>query len=139
LTTSPPVANLPDIHFIYFATGAQSDFQTLPYLQTLLSKYPIRSIDGLPALTEDLMWDDDVPLFMTGKFAALRLGPGAGNLEGARIGAERIAWAMPEIVGKGSGGVYDGENDLKEASMKSGGYRYAAGIGSRYEALEMDV
>ncbi|EGP82971.1 uncharacterized protein MYCGRDRAFT_97150 [Zymoseptoria tritici IPO323] len=139
LITEPPISSLPEFHFIYFATGVQSDYQTLPYLQTMLAKYPMESIDGLPALTEDLMWDEDVPLFMTGKFAALRLGPGAGNLEGARIGAERIAWAMPDVLRKGSGGVYHSEaGEEEKEGVQSGGYRYAAGIGSRYESLAVE-
>lgn len=85
------------------------------------------------------MWDEDVPLFMTGKFAALRLGPGAGNLEGSRVGAERIAWAMPEVLGRGSGGVFYGEGGEEEdLGGKDGGYRYAAGIGSRFESLVVE-
>ena len=32
-------------------------------------------------------------------FAGLQLGPGAANLEGARAGAERIAWRLQEILG----------------------------------------
>lgn len=59
----------------------QSDFNSLPCLQTLATRYPVQSFEGLPALNEDLMWKDEVPLFVTGRMAALRLGPGAGNLE----------------------------------------------------------
>lgn len=40
-----------------------------------------------------------MPLFATGRLAALRLGPGAPNLEGARLGAERIAWGLEEVLG----------------------------------------
>lgn len=45
------------------------------------------------------MWRDDIPLFFTGKCAGLRLGPGAGNLAGARMGAERVAWKVEELLG----------------------------------------
>jgi len=46
------------------------------------------------------MWNDEVPLFVTGRLAGLRLGPGAPNLVGARIGAERIAWNVEDVLKK---------------------------------------
>lgn len=104
----------------------------------MCAKYPVENFDGLPALTDDLMWREDVPLFLTGKFAALRLGPGAGNLEGARLGAERIAWAMGDLLRKdGEGGAAGGAGNggIEESS---GEYRFAAGIGSRFETLEVE-
>lgn len=64
ITTTPLIADMPKIHFVYFATGVQSEYEKLNYLQGLLAKHPIESIDGLPALTDDLMWSPDVPLFM---------------------------------------------------------------------------
>lgn len=129
ITTDPPISDLPPIDFIYFATGVHSDFETLPYLKNIVEKYPIEAYDGLPALTDDLMWKEDVPLFVTGKFAALRLGPGAGNLEGARLGGERVAWGMEDVFGE-----KDAEaEDLDRRDSNS--MRYAAGIGSRFEAL----
>lgn len=134
VTTSPPIENLPKFHHIYFATGVQSDFQSLPYLQTLCKKFPIDSYGGLPALTDDLMWREDVPLFMTGKFASLRVGPGSANLEGARLGAERIAWGLQDFLEKWDGvdDVCGGKEVITEDSSE---YRFAAGIGSRYESL----
>ena len=57
---------------------------------------PIKVIGGMPCLTDDLAWADDVPLFITGRLAGLRIGPDCGNLEGARVGAERISWAVNE-------------------------------------------
>ncbi|EME85088.1 uncharacterized protein MYCFIDRAFT_187817 [Pseudocercospora fijiensis CIRAD86] len=102
ILTSPPISEpLPEFHHIYFATGIQSNILTLPYLTHLHAKYPIKIHDGLPAITEDLMWREDIPLFVTGRFAGLRLGPGAGNLEGARVGAERIVWGLEEVLGRG--------------------------------------
>jgi len=44
-----------------------------------------------------------VPCFFTGALAALRLGPGAANLAGARAGAERVARAVEELLGVGDG------------------------------------
>lgn len=96
--TEPPIPNLPAFDFLYFATGIQSDFFALPYLQTLLARHPIDGHGGLPCLTEDLMWKKDLPFFVTGRFAGLQLGPAAGNLGGARVGAERIAWAIEDLL-----------------------------------------
>lgn len=74
----------------------------------------------------------------TGKFAALRLGPGAGNLEGARIGAERIAWAMSDVLGKGPYGVGDEHDDDDDSKYMTDEYRYRAGIGSRFDSLKLE-
>jgi hypothetical protein len=99
-------------------------------------KYPIEYHAGLPALTEDLAWREGVPLFVTGKLAGLRLGPGAGNLEGARVGAERVVWGLERMLGLEGGG--GGEED-EEEEEDLGAYRFAAGIGSRFERLEVGV
>ncbi|PSK45313.1 hypothetical protein B9Z65_2453 [Elsinoe australis] len=94
-----PAVEYPPIDYIYFATGIPTDFEKLPYLQTLIRKHPVDGIGGLPCLNDDMAWCDEVPLYMTGKLAALRIGPGAANLAGARIGAERIAWSIQEKLG----------------------------------------
>ena len=99
MRTEPPIPDLPRIDYIYYATGAPVDFQSTPILQSILKEYPIHGHAGLPCVNDDLMWNEDVPLFVTGRLAGLRLGPGAGNLGGARIGAERIAWSIGELLG----------------------------------------
>ena len=149
LTTNPPIPDLPEIDYIYFAIGVQSDISTLPFMQKMMADYPLEVRDGLPTLTDDLAWRDDVPLFCAGKFAGLRLGPGAANLEGARAGAERIVLAVEKVLGEGEvgcggdGGIgkgrrdsgFEGEVDQGEDSSES---RYRSGLGSRYEALMVD-
>lgn len=133
LTTSPPIQDLPQIDHIYFATGVQSNISTLPFMQSFLSQYPMETYDGLPALTDDLAWKDDVPLFCAGKFAGLRLGPGAANLEGARAGAERIVLAVEKMLGVGE------EKGRRDSGYEEDdGKRYEAGLGSRYEVLGME-
>ncbi|KAF5624992.1 FAD-binding protein [Fusarium sp. NRRL 52700] len=81
--TNPPI-DMPAMDYMYFATGIQTDFSSLPYLQTILEKYPIEGRGGFPCINNDLMWNDEVPLFMMGRLAALRLGPAAPNLGGAQ-------------------------------------------------------
>lgn len=139
LTTTPPIDELPSMDYIYFATGVQSDISTLPFMQSITAQYPLETYDGLPKLTDDLAWRDDVPLFCAGKFGGLRLGPGAANLEGARAGAERIALAVEKMLGvdekarRDSG--YGGEEDEESGVSQK---RYGAGLGSRFEGLSMD-
>ncbi|KAF5665416.1 FAD-binding protein [Fusarium circinatum] len=110
--TNPPI-NMPAMDYMYFATGIQTDFSSLPYLQTILEKYPIEGRGGFPCINNDLMWNDDVPLFMMGRLAALRLGPAAPNLGGAQVGAERIAWAIEDRVARQ--GEDEGEDYRKGA------------------------
>lgn len=130
--TEPPIPNLPSMDYIYFATGIKTDFRTLPYLQTMLEKYPIKGVGGFPCLTEDLMWNADVPLFMTGRLAALQVGPAAPNLGGARIGAERIAWAIEDLIPHP-------EESFTDEREKAGNLRgYLSGHGNMYGSLEVE-
>lgn len=131
IITEPPISEMPEIDYIYYATGAQAGCDELSLLRTMLTNYPIDTHGGLPALTDDLMWSTNVPLFVTGRLAALRLGPGAGNLEGARMGAERVAWALHDMLGSEMKRTADdptGEQDDMDNA-------YHAGIGSRFASL----
>lgn len=129
LTTNPPIPDLPPIDYIYFATGVKTDVTELPLLRRMQDEYPIETKEGLPCLTDDLMWRSDVPLFLTGRLAALRLGPGAPNLEGARLGAERVAWGLEEVLG----GSRDADHDDDSRILKS--RECFCGLGNRYAGL----
>lgn len=141
--TEPPIEDLPAVDYIYFATGIQSDFTTLPYLQNLLKDYPVQGFGGFPCLNEDLMWKDDVPLFVTGRLAALRLGPAAPNIGGARVGAERIALAVDQILSRSTTESPSNEDIENKEEIGVGGQRdrenglfnYASGTGSKYNSL----
>ncbi|KAL4873476.1 hypothetical protein BDV12DRAFT_182284 [Aspergillus spectabilis] len=130
LVTDPPIPDLPEIDYMYFATGMHMDVRELPFLQQMHRDYPIETIQGLPCLTNDLMWQADVPLFVTGRLAALRLGPGAPNLEGARLGAERIAWSMEEVLGKLAFGKEETDEEELDQSKEC-----FCGLGNRYAGL----
>lgn len=146
VTTEPPLDNLPPFDYIYFATGIQSDFKTLPYLQNMLKDYPIQGFGGFPCLNEDLMWQDDVPLFVTGRLASLRIGPAAPNIGGARIGAERIALALDEAISRpGHKGSFKesffAEKETVVDGRRDSGvdlFNYASGTGSKYSSLGED-
>ncbi|KAL2008013.1 hypothetical protein VTN00DRAFT_7995 [Thermoascus crustaceus] len=134
ITTDPPIPDLPPrIDYLYFATGVNSNVSEIPLLRTINCEYPIEVKQGLPCITDDLMWKQDVPLFVTGKLAALRLGPGAANLEGARLGAERVAWALEETLGKGKGD----EKAEEESSASSTLLKSFCGLGNRYAGLSL--
>ncbi|KAJ5748413.1 uncharacterized protein N7511_010109 [Penicillium nucicola] len=121
LETSPPIPTLPPIDYIYFATGARTDVREMPLLREMNEQYPIEVKSGFPCLTNDLSWRDDVPLFMTGRMASLRLGPAAPNLEGARVGAERVTWGIEEVLHKG-----------RDIGEQCEGF---CGLGNRYASL----
>lgn len=82
------------------------------------------------------MWNDEVPLFVTGRFAGLRLGPGAPNLVGARIGAERIAWNVEAVLkgigrARGKKDCYESPDESSDENMNT----YAAARNNRFESL----
>lgn len=108
----------------------KSDVNEFPLLESMRRDYPIETKQGLPCITDDLMWQPDVPLFVTGRLAALRLGPGGGNLEGARMGAERIAWGLEEML-------ESKDNSSNKAEFKAETDCFC-GLGNRYAQLEVD-
>ncbi|KIX92938.1 uncharacterized protein Z520_11414 [Fonsecaea multimorphosa CBS 102226] len=138
------------IDHIIYATGAASSIEKVPCLQQMLEKYPIRSINGLPRLSDDLMWRDDIPLFLTGGLAGLRLGPGAANLAGARQGAERIAWKIEDLLGREQtplpneeGWVFTGMDgtqplDRERNAMAEERSEYTGGFANQFEALTLN-
>ncbi|GAB7342397.1 hypothetical protein MBLNU457_g0612t2 [Dothideomycetes sp. NU457] len=115
IETDPPSSKLPAFDFIYHATGAASRIEDLPCLHSMHRDFPIRTCGGMPCLDEDLKWRKDVPLFVTGRFASLKLGPGAANLSGARTGAERIAQAVQSTK-------EDGDEDNRRWRVSDEGY-----------------
>ena len=128
--TNPPIEDLPLMDYIYFATGMPPDVRSFPCLQSISSQCPIDHVGGLPCLTDRLRWRDDVPLYVTGALAGLRIGPGAGNLGGARLAAERIALDIEDMrLGDASNEEMCG-TEKGEAQL-----RYSLGLGSKFSAL----
>lgn len=94
--------SLENIDYIVYATGSKPDIEGQPMMKDICTKYPIDIINGVPCLTDDLQWNEEIPLFMLGRFAMLKTGPSSANLDGGRIGAERIGWYLQHLkeIGK---------------------------------------
>ncbi|KAG6116270.1 hypothetical protein E4U13_001999 [Claviceps humidiphila] len=130
--THPPL-DMPSFDYIYFATGVQTNVSNLPYLQTIQKKYPINSFGGFPCVNEDLMWRKDLPLYCVGRLSALQLGPAAPNIGGAKLGAERVAWAIEDTI------TPSGYRDDENAPCRDGGMtNYLSGHGNMYSALALE-
>lgn len=129
-TETTSYSTLPNMaDHIIFCTGMSPSFTDIPFLQTLRKDYPIGTLGGLPVLNDELAWNDEVPCFFTGALAALRLGPGAANLAGARLGAERVAWGVERVLdgfgrnGLEAGGLEDAEGLAAERDEFTGSFR----------------
>ncbi|CAI5757361.1 unnamed protein product [Candida verbasci] len=92
---------LSNVDFIYFATGIRANVNSLKFLQPILNEQKIDIVEGYPCLTDNLQWNEEVPLFMTGKNASLKIGPTSANLDGARTAAERIGWYLQDLKQRG--------------------------------------
>ncbi|KAL8828195.1 MAG: hypothetical protein Q9191_002734 [Dirinaria sp. TL-2023a] len=131
IETEPTIPGFPSqVDYVYYATGARPDIEHLPFLSKIRQNVPIKVIGGMPCLTEDLAWASDVPLYVSGKLAGLRIGPDCGNLEGARVGAERISWAVNERMERQKGKITDEEDPLDAIYQRIGSV-------NMYESLEM--
>ncbi len=78
---------------IWLATGAQLHTSNEPLLSELQAIYPAEIVGGLPILEDHLRWPGS-QVFVMGGLAALRVGPTARNLSGARMASQRIVPAL---------------------------------------------
>lgn len=78
---------------LWLATGTRPDVAADRLTAALQARHPTRIIDGWPVLDEHLRWPG-TSVHVLGRLAMLALGPAAGNLWGARVGAARVADAI---------------------------------------------
>lgn len=116
--------------YLMVATGAKVDFASLPFLRTIQRTHPIRLVGGMPVLTADLEYRRDVPLFVTGAYAGLQIGPAAGNLGGMRDSADRIANRLLELLSLPEAAVPKAE----EQTVRIGGTEKEEGPTSKPKA-----
>jgi hypothetical protein len=142
--------SLERVDHVVYATGISSDFHSIPLIQELINRGEIETVGGMPVLTDDLQMSVEVPFFVTGRLAGLRLGIGAANLEGARMGVERIAWKVRELLrekGWGENEVdvgeegdigYGSENGREEkGGVEVDMRRLGLGMENQFEVLEL--
>ncbi|WP_048320709.1 FAD/NAD(P)-binding protein [Crocosphaera watsonii] len=79
---------------IWLATGTRFSAMEHPLLQEVLETYPTEIVNGLPVLDEYLRLPKS-NFFIMGGLAALRIGPVARNIGGARMACKSI---VPAIV-----------------------------------------
>jgi hypothetical protein len=101
-------SDLKNLQFICYATGTSPSIASQPLMASMINDHPIDIIKGVPCLTDDLQWTSDVPLFVLGRYAMLRTGPSSANLDGGRLGAERIGWYVQDMKAKGRDGLCPG-------------------------------
>jgi glycine/D-amino acid oxidase-like deaminating enzyme len=75
---------------VWLATGTRPDAGADRLTASLQATHPTRVVDGWPVLDEQLRWPG-TNVHVLGRLAMLTLGPAAGNLWGARVGAARVA------------------------------------------------
>jgi hypothetical protein len=78
---------------LWLATGSRFDAQAEPLLNKIMQQYPQPLVHGFPILDEHLRWNS-CELFIMGGLAALRVGPTARNISGARMASDRIVPAL---------------------------------------------
>ncbi len=81
-----------DTNEVWLATGSVATVERGLY-RAMVMRLPVPTAGGLPALDHQLRWGG-APVHLVGSAAALVLGPAAGNLAGARAGAERVTAAI---------------------------------------------
>ncbi len=93
-TAAPHISHIHQpIDRIWLATGSQLNVTHWPLLAATRSQFPAQIVHGLPILDEHLRWPG-CNLFILGGAAALRIGPVARNLYGAKLACELIVPAL---------------------------------------------
>jgi len=82
---------------IWLATGWRHHLDQLHLLDALRRTHPVTEVDGIPVLGSHLRWGD-APVWLTGPWAQLTVGPAAGNLIGARFAAERVVDSLFDVL-----------------------------------------
>jgi cation diffusion facilitator CzcD-associated flavoprotein CzcO len=78
---------------LWLATGTRFDTKAEPLLHQVMQQYSQPLVNGFPILDEHLRWHG-CELFIMGGLAALRVGPTARNISGARMASDRIVPAL---------------------------------------------
>ena len=74
---------------IVMACGIKPESTANPFVQSIQDKIPIKMTGGFPNVSVDIEWRKN--LFVVGALAGLNVGPGSGNIMGARRAASIVA------------------------------------------------
>jgi hypothetical protein len=75
-------------------TCGSSECPPTSLIGKIMSRWPVRCESGLPCVTQDLRWKDELDLFVVGALGALNGGPDSGNIMGMRRAAQLVANAL---------------------------------------------
>lgn len=64
---------LGSIDYLLLSTGSRMEFDKLPFLTSMLDSHPLEVVEGYPVLTNDLQWNEKVPMFVIGAYAMLQV------------------------------------------------------------------
>lgn len=82
------------VDYVVLACGLEPNCLQNPLVKIVYDRWPIPVEGGLPSITEDLRWRQNLPLYVVGSLGLLNAGPDAGNLMGIRRAAQLVANAL---------------------------------------------
>lgn len=97
-----------DVDRLWLATGTRPDVTAHPLTRRLQDLAPTRIVEGWPVLEESSLRWPGTSAHLLGRLAMIPLGPAAGNLWGARVGADRVAEGVVAQQQRASAGLARG-------------------------------
>lgn len=85
-------SSLVAVDCVVLACGIRPDCTANPLVKSILDRFPIDIVGGLPDVSVDLEWTRN--LFVVGALASLNVGPDGGNIMGARRAATIVSNAL---------------------------------------------
>jgi hypothetical protein len=84
------------VDHVVLACGLEPNCLQNPEVKSVFDSWPIPMEGGLPSITEDLRWKQNLSLYVVGSLGSLTVntGPDAGNLMGIRRAAQLVANAL---------------------------------------------
>lgn len=61
------------IDYLVSSTGSKIHLDSLSFLNELRQTHPVEEVRGLPCVTGDLQWNEQVPLFVLGAYSMLEV------------------------------------------------------------------
>eukprot|EP00045_Choanoeca_perplexa_P004538 m.38982 g.38982 ORF g.38982 m.38982 type:complete len:541 (+) comp12626_c1_seq5:223-1845(+) len=128
-----------DMHadVVILATGFNTTVHGHPLLKQLYQDHAWPVVNGLPVVDSGLTWADGVHVM--GSFAALGVGPDAGNLSGARRAAAMIGDVLLSALRDSKAEENDETDTSTKASLRDEKAQYRAGLNNMYMLLQVET